>query len=341
MGDSEDSADTGEPARKLDRYGWFEVQKRVSKGEASLARTESEKENARAHKWLDILANFTTTKAKAPNTIARLVKKGIPDTVRAYAWSKITEMERFLQEYPPIAELLTLEPHPCYEVIEQDLARTFPQISVFTKPTKLVELQDLLRAYAQTDPELGYVQGMSFIAGIFLAYMDQDSAYYCFQGVMRLHQREFFLPGFPRLQLTSKLLECLMQAKAPGVLAQMQENGIAFPMFTPAWFLTAFQTMDWSSDFQLRIFDMYVFYGLRSLLYIGILIIKEHEEELLDAPIEVMLPLLQHPDRSPKLLNWRSALNKWEKLWITKAEFAKMFVQIGERSPFQNETEDE
>jgi hypothetical protein len=111
----------------------------------------------------------------------------------------------------------------------------------------------------------------------------------------------------------------------------MRDNGIAGQMYCPVWFLTAFQTMDWPPDLQLRIYDRFLFFGLRGLLSFALMIVKEHESQLVDAPIEEMLPLLQHPDRSPRMHNWREVFRKWDKLWIRQGEYDKLFLAIGEK----------
>ena len=45
-------------------------------------------------------------------------------------------------------------------------------------------LRRLLRWYAALDPEVGYCQGMGFIAGLFLTYMVEEHAFYTFYSVL-------------------------------------------------------------------------------------------------------------------------------------------------------------
>jgi hypothetical protein len=323
-----------EPARKLDRYGWYTGTKAgsqgKSKGELELEASENRHEPSRALKWGQMIAQWDDTLKTHFPKVAERVKKGIPDSVRGKAWQRILKMDEFEIRFPPIRVLVERAEDPCYLVIDQDLERTFPQVGFFSKPEALNSLRRLLRAYAHTDHEIGYVQGMSFIAGMLLHYMDVDSAFWSFCGIMRLHHREFFLPGFPQLNFAIKLLESLVEKHMPRVLQQCQENGVDFHMFCPAWFMPAFQGMDWAPDFQLRIFDLFTWFGLRGLLWIGLVIFKVHEKELAVAPMEEMMPLLQHPDRSEKMLNWRTALKKWEKLWVKKDEYDQLVLSVQE-----------
>lgn len=46
-------------------------------------------------------------------------------------------------------------------------------------------LRQLLQWYAITDKEIGYCQGMGFIAGMLLTYMPVEEAFYCFYAAMK------------------------------------------------------------------------------------------------------------------------------------------------------------
>ena len=45
-------------------------------------------------------------------------------------------------------------------------------------------LRRILRWYAALDPEVGYCQGMGFLAGLFLTYMIEEHAFYTFYSVL-------------------------------------------------------------------------------------------------------------------------------------------------------------
>ncbi|OON23402.1 hypothetical protein X801_00680 [Opisthorchis viverrini] len=57
--------------------------------------------------------------------------------------------------------------------IKLDVSRTFPALGLFQPGNPLHSpLHDLLAAYVAYKPEIGYVQGMSFLAAILLLVMD-------------------------------------------------------------------------------------------------------------------------------------------------------------------------
>ncbi|XP_067657722.1 TBC1 domain family member 14-like isoform X1 [Haliotis asinina] len=70
-------------------------------------------------------------------------------------------------------------------VIKLDVSRTFPQLCIFQKGGPYHDLlHSLLGAYACYRPDVGYVQGMSFIAAILLLNMDVADAFVCFANLL-------------------------------------------------------------------------------------------------------------------------------------------------------------
>ena len=48
----------------------------------------------------------------------------------------------------------------------------------------LLNFRSVLAAYAVYNTEIGYCQGMSQIAGLFLMYMDEEDAFWCLHSLM-------------------------------------------------------------------------------------------------------------------------------------------------------------
>ena len=57
-------------------------------------------------------------------------------------------------------------------LIDQDIKRTFAELNLFQEGMKYNEsIQKILRGFAMYRPDIGYVQGMSYIAAIVLLYI--------------------------------------------------------------------------------------------------------------------------------------------------------------------------
>lgn len=82
------------------------------------------------------------------------------------------------------------------DVIQLDIARTFPHLGIFQEGGPYSDiLHSLLAAYVCYRPDVGYVQGMSYIAAILILNMDQYDAFVCFANLLNrpLHVAAFTL----------------------------------------------------------------------------------------------------------------------------------------------------
>uniref|UniRef100_A0A2S2QFH6 TBC1 domain family member 12 n=1 Tax=Sipha flava TaxID=143950 RepID=A0A2S2QFH6_9HEMI len=73
----------------------------------------------------------------------------------------------------------------CLEYIHLDITRTFPHLGIFQQNGPYFEvLKRILSAYVSLRPDIGYVQGMCFIAAILLLNMEEVDAFICLVNLM-------------------------------------------------------------------------------------------------------------------------------------------------------------
>ncbi|KAM3960766.1 LOW QUALITY PROTEIN: TBC1 domain family member 12 [Aphomia sociella] len=71
------------------------------------------------------------------------------------------------------------------ELIQLDIARTFPHLCIFQPGGPYFDvLHELLAAYVCYRPDIGYVQGMSFIAAVLILNMEAPQAFVCFANLL-------------------------------------------------------------------------------------------------------------------------------------------------------------
>ena len=135
------------------------------------------------------------------------VRKGPPKSYRWLSWIIISKLsiERSEDSYLSIQQKTLDEKQEIQ--IKKDLNRTISEQSNYNLP----ELQDLLyrvlRAFAITDPTVGYCQGMNFIVSFMLILSDfnEVDTYYLLLTLFsntydnRFGVRGFYLDGFPLL----------------------------------------------------------------------------------------------------------------------------------------------
>jgi len=137
--------------------------------------------------------------------------------------------------------------------IEKDIPRTFPDVPGFNDPAGQRRLMRILRSYAALDPEVGYCQGMNFVAGLILKYLPNESeAFGTFCVLMRdRNYRELFLPDMTQLQHRMSQLEGMLP---PNISAKLRNCGISPALYAPQWLLSCFSN-EFPTTFGARIID--------------------------------------------------------------------------------------
>lgn len=125
----------------------------------------------------------------------------------------------------------------CARLISRDIPRTFsgnPKVDCIR-----LRIAEVLRSYAQKDPELGYTQGMCFPAAAVCLRDDGPEATTSFESLMG-HLRGLWLPGFPLVLEGTALFQGLLQEHDPEVLHHFIQIGIDLEMVLPKPWLTLF-----------------------------------------------------------------------------------------------------
>jgi hypothetical protein len=338
MGDS--NGNEPGPKGPVDRYGWtIPGEPEPSKQELALQRKESAKERTREQKWIRMLGPevpkpgrpcpFWHFRREHRSVFERRVKKGIPDAVRSRAWLLILD---------PKAEKHPIRPSlnhyykkgvpPCDQTIRADIPRTMPDVEMLACHSARQALYNLLRAYSNADPELGYYQGMAFPAALLLAYMWPTRAFWAFYHLMngRGHMfRNYYVHDFVNLKLLNRVWDVALGTRYKTIHANLTKLEIAPVVYTSSWFLTAFLTIQFPPVLRLRIFDGVVAFGTRALLSLGLACVSLLKKELMGSETELVVPLLQNPNRGERLKDWRLVIKKWDKLFISRKDYATFF----------------
>ena len=117
--------------------------------------------------------------------------------------------------------------------IQKDIPRTFPDVPGFDDSAGQRRLMRILRSYCALDPEVGYCQGMNFVAGLLLRYLPcEANAFAAFCVLMRdRNYRELFHPSMAHLKARMAQLE----AKLPAAVAsRLRRCQIPPELYAPA-----------------------------------------------------------------------------------------------------------
>ena len=188
----------------------------------------------------------------------------------------------------------TFDKEKSIKIIELDLNRTFASLSIFKSGTPLGEnLKEILRVFVVTRPDMGYVQGLSYIAAVLLMQMEKFQAFVSFCNII-LNPDIF--PFYKldengikkRLDIFNEIFECNLPK-----LYNHFENYSIFPEhYLLEWIMTLY-TRTFHIDLVVRIWDVFMIEGIISLYKIAIVVLTYIEKDLINGEFSDILSSLR------------------------------------------------
>eukprot|EP01034_Spumella_vulgaris_P027176 gene27176-33862_t len=180
--------------------------------------------------------------------------------------------------------------------------------------------------YAALDPDVGYTQGMSFMAALFLLYMVEEEAFYCFYSVMKgvpashitvpkFPLRNLYLHGLPETHRMLYVFNGLGDQFLDELWGHLSEVGLRPEMYFTNWFMSMFSS-GFSFDLVTRVWDIFLSEGSMKIVYrVSLAILKYFSKELLSYSFEKIMALMRelpkHIDASAVMdLAWKIPLRQ-------------------------------
>lgn len=145
------------------------------------------------------------------------------------------------------------------DVIQLDIARTFPHLGIFQEGGPYSDvLHCLLAAYVCYRPDVGYVQGMSYIAAILLLNMEHYDAFICFANLIKqpLHTAAFTL-NQAQMQAYYNAYNEIFNYNLPKLYIHFQNSGLTPDLYLLDWIYTIFAKA-MPLDIACRVWDIFL-----------------------------------------------------------------------------------
>uniref|UniRef100_A0AAR5PSH0 Rab-GAP TBC domain-containing protein n=1 Tax=Dendroctonus ponderosae TaxID=77166 RepID=A0AAR5PSH0_DENPD len=239
--------------------------------------------------WADLLTKWKQTDQR-PKQLASLVKLGIPEALRGEVWQRLAGVQENSEMMNMYRVLITKE-SSCENVIQRDIARTFPAHDFFKEAGGLGQdsLYRVSKAYAVFDSEVGYCQGLSFLAATLLLHMPEEQAFCVLVNLMYDYKlRDFYKQGFENLYLRLYQLNRLMEEQLNPLWNHFTEHRIETHMFASQWFLTLF-TARFPLYFVFHIIDVFLLQGTETLFQMALALLMVCKKDLLQLDFEGIL----------------------------------------------------
>ncbi|XP_066089946.1 TBC1 domain family member 1 isoform X3 [Saccopteryx bilineata] len=181
--------------------------------------------------------------------------------------------------YKELLKQLTSQQH----AILIDLGRTFPTHPYFSAQLGAgqLSLYNILKAYSLLDQEVGYCQGLSFVAGILLLHMGEEEAFHMLKFLMfDRGLRKQYRPDMIILQIQMYQLSRLLHDYHRDLYDHLEEHEIGPSLYAAPWFLTVFASQ-FPLGFVARVFDMIFLQGSEVIFKVALSLLGSHKPLIL------------------------------------------------------------
>ena len=267
--------------KQLGRYGFVESDLLVRDPEyEQWLKAYFVKENKKALKWWPLVKNgFTHSQLKG------FARRGVPPTLRPRSWrfclppKKESEMRGYY-----FVQLVKFEMEGkanfSTDQIERDLLRTFPSHPLYTSKEGISSLRRVLTAFSVHNRVVGYCQSMNFVCGILLLFLNEEDAFWVLAHIVENLASEFYSPDLIGVKTDAQVVVLYAQEKFPKLMNHVAALEIRLQDFVSRWFLQLFVNV-LPTETVLRVFDVFLLEGSKSLVRIALAILKVNEPNIL------------------------------------------------------------
>jgi len=185
-----------------------------------------------------------------------------------------------------------------FRIIELDVKRT-----TFVSDNNLnqIKIGNILKTINYINPRLNYCQGMNHIAAFFLNITnnnEEDTFYLFLSMIIHTDYGKLFEKDLEKLKKYFYVFERVICITLPELYMHFKETNIDVSYFLSPWLITLFtdnykNIKDRNNPLiLLKIFDSFFFSGWKSIIKIGITLLKNYENKLMNLGQEDLLKYL-------------------------------------------------
>uniref|UniRef100_A0A8C7KRG7 TBC1 domain family member 12 n=1 Tax=Oncorhynchus kisutch TaxID=8019 RepID=A0A8C7KRG7_ONCKI len=252
----------------------------------------------------DVLPNWDCM--RNTRRVRELWWQGLPPSVRGRVWSlaignelNITPelfeifLSRAKERWKSFSETssenetedsgsLQVDRESSLDLIKLDISRTFPSLFIFQKGGPYHDLlHSVLGAYTCYRPDVGYVQGMSFIAAVLILNLEEADAFIAFANLLNKPcQMAFFRVDHDLMLKYFAAFEVFFEENLPRLFNHFQINNLTPDLYLIDWIFTLY-SKSLPLDVACRVWDVFCRDGEECLFRTGLGILRLYQEVLL------------------------------------------------------------
>jgi hypothetical protein len=155
-------------------------------------------------------------------------------------------------------------------------------------------LSQLLETFCNFRPAVGYCQGMSYLAAVFLLYMEPPAAFLSLANLMnRKFFRSFITMDLPDIRFRFGIFDAIFERNLPVLFARFTAVGVLTDLYLMEWCITLF-SKQLPIPVASRVWDGYFLHGEVFVWKTAVSILKLLHNILLELDVTECMAALRH-----------------------------------------------
>ncbi|CAA2979061.1 growth hormone-regulated TBC 1-like [Olea europaea subsp. europaea] len=180
-------------------------------------------------------------------TLKRLIRKGIPPSLRPKVWFSLSGAAKKKSTVPEsyyndLTGAVEDKVTPATKQIDQDLPRTFPGHPWLDTPEGHSALRRVLVGYSFRDSDVGYCQGLNYVAALLLLVMKtEEDAFWMLAVLLEdVLVNDCYTYNLSGCHVEQRVFKDLLTKKCPRIAAHLEAMEFDVSLVSTEWFLCLF-----------------------------------------------------------------------------------------------------
>ena len=213
--------------------------------------------------------------------------------------------------------------HVCDE-INRDINRTF-YTEKFVEGNGKKMLINILTALAFIRPEIGYCQGMNFIAGALINFIDnEEKCFWIFLSFIDNIEMNFlYLKNMPDYSIRVYQLNAFIKEYFPELATHFKKNQINPDVFFSKWILTIFSNY-LPFEVLYKVWDVFIFDKWKAIFKFSLLILNSMKDKLITMDLITFSKFIKENKNNSNFINFDEFSKHYKDYKITNRQLNEL-----------------
>jgi len=203
--------------------------------------------------------------------------------------------------------------------ISRDLSRTFHE-EKFCSSDFQTKLERILSSIAYIRPEIGYCQGMNFVASALYEFLeDEELAFWVFLYFLdEMELNSLYFENMPDYSIRIYQLNYYIKKHIPALYSHFLKNQINPDLILSKWILTIFSSF-LPFNILSKIWDVFIFDKWKALITFSVILLYDYKDTFLQMDLQKISKFIRENSRKA-YFNYQKAIDMYDEFVMSNEE---------------------